>query len=269
MKKKLSAILAGLLCLSFLSACGLPLKRLERVSEKDGVRLTLKRCSAMKKKYSATFFSYDATIENLTDEGIMKVAYNLIVYDRDGNVLYTFAQRYYGETSVIPPGGSYSIHSDDLRRKLDRRAAALGVEITEVRTESELPIVTLPQSGQYLYEAVGDAKLANIKNEAPAEIRFGIDRGGSLREAVITSDEEIAQAVALLTEIRIGEEVDEFVTDNYNYISFTWADGSTSGVSLNLRNLELSVRGTPHLYTLDGLSAFWSYGEARAVDREG
>lgn len=71
-----------------------------------------------------------------------------------------------------------------------------------------------------------------------------------------------------MTEIRIGEEVDEFVADNNNHISFTRADGSTCGASLNLRNLELSVRGTVHLFTLDGLGAFWSCGKARAVEAE-
>lgn len=269
MKRKIASALVLLLSMTMLSGCGFPLKRFDAVQERDGVRLTLKNASARKKgQYRVTFFTYDLVIENLSDVGIMQVNYDLIVYDRDGNELESFPLRYYGETSVIAPGEKYKIHSDNLRRKLDRNAAALGIQLKEVYDEQELPIVVLPQKGQYLYEVTGNAKLANIKNDPPCEIRFGIDRGGYLREAVFTDEAEIAEAVKLLTQIRIGEETNEFVTDNYNYISLLWADGSKAGISLNLYTFELNVRGTVHGYKLDGLGAFWDYGEERAVEAE-
>ncbi len=59
--------------------------------------------------------------------------------------------------------------------------------------------------------------------------------------------------------MKIGAESGEWVTDNYNWISFTWEDGSHTGISLNLNNLEYSVHSTPHTYTLENLDAFWSY----------
>ena len=59
--------------------------------------------------------------------------------------------------------------------------------------------------------------------------------------------------------IKITDEVDEWVTDNYNWISFTWEDGSHTSISLNLCNLEYTIHSTPHTYELENLDAFWTY----------
>ena len=53
---------------------------------------------------------------------------------------------------------------------------------------------------------------------------------------------------------------DFFKSTEYNSkIGFTWEDGSHSGISLNLNNLEYFVHSTPHTYVLENLGAFWSY----------
>ena len=49
------------------------------------------------------------------------------------------------------------------------------------------------------------------------------------------------------------------VTDNYNWISLTWKDGSKSSISLNLRNLEHYIHSEPHIFTLENLGDFWSF----------
>ena len=128
-----------------------------------------------------------------------------------------------------------------------------------VKTETELPPVHVPQKGDYLYQTLGDEKLANIKEESPAELSFHIDQGGYGRTATFTEGESLDKAVELLCQIRIGEESGEWVTDNYNWIWITWQDGTGSGISLNLRNLEYFVHSTPHTYQLEHLDEFWSY----------
>ena len=67
------------------------------------------------------------------------------------------------------------------------------------------------------------------------------------------------EALDLFCNIRIGEETGEMVTDNYNWISLTWKDGSKSSISLNLRNLEHYIHSEPHIFTLENLGDFWSF----------
>ena len=61
--------------------------------------------------------------------------------------------------------------------------------------------------------------------------------------------------------IKDPHKVDEWVTDNYNWISLVWEDGSESYISLNLRNLEYPVHSNIHVYALENLGKFWSYAE--------
>ncbi|MBO7709169.1 MAG: leucine-rich repeat domain-containing protein [Lachnospiraceae bacterium] len=117
----------------------------------------------------------------------------------------------------------------------------------------------IPQKGEYLYQALGDENLEKIKEEPPAELSFHVDQGGYGRTATFTEGEALDRAVELLCGIRIGEESGEWVTDNYNGIYLTWKDGSYTGISLNLRNLEHSVHSTLHTYELENLDEFWSY----------
>ena len=91
------------------------------------------------------------------------------------------------------------------------------------------------------------------------ELYFHIDQGGYGRTATFTEGEELDRAVELLCGIQIGEESNEWVTDNYNWIGITWADGSHSGISLNLSNLEYSIHSSLHTYELEHLGEFWAF----------
>ena len=106
---------------------------------------------------------------------------------------------------------------------------------------------------------LGDEKLANIQNEMPVALSFHVDQGGYGRTATFKAGDALDKAVALFCAIQIGEESGEWVTDNYNWIEFEWEDGSHTGISLNLYNLEYYVHSTQHTYDLESLDAFWSY----------
>ena len=136
---------------------------------------------------------------------------------------------------------------------------SVSISVGSVKTETELPPVKLPETGEPLYLALGDERLADIKAAPPVALAFHIDQGGYGRTAVFGPGPQLDQAVGLLCDIRVAGEVKELVSDNYNSIALTWEDGSVTIIPLNLRNLEFSSHSTSHVYTLQGLDAFWNY----------
>ena len=137
--------------------------------------------------------------------------------------------------------------------------AAVRIGISSVKTETELPPAHVPKTGDYLYKTLDDEKLANIREEMPVELTFHVDEGGYGQTAVFKAGDGLDEAVRRFCAIQIGEETGEWVTDNYNWIGFTWKDGSHSGISLNLYNLEYAIHSSFHMYRLENLDAFWSY----------
>lgn len=132
----------------------------------------------------------------------------------------------------------------------------------------ETPSVSLPQKGDYLYQAVNKEYLQNIREEQPVEIILRIDHMGAGEVADITDPDTIQQMVDLFCEIRIGDETQEWVTDNYNGVQFIFADGTKEGISLNLKNLELSVSKEYRMYELVDLDPFWNAMSKFAVPED-
>ena len=244
-----------------LTGCG-SLEIVESPAEKDGVRVTLEKAEITDRNdYGVSFFGFKVRIDNQSGTGIMEVGYDLHILDEEGTELWVFSPRFYGETEAIPAGEQRSFDLNDYRRKLDGEPKAVSLSIRSVRTEEELPPVVLPEKGQLLIEA-GGLTAADFDSNPPSEIRLGIDQGGYLREAVFTEGNGLAEAASLLKEIRIGDEVDTFVTDNYNYIVLYWEDGTRLGFSLNLYNYEMSTgNSTWHIYELDGLGGLLSFAD--------
>ncbi|MBQ4307780.1 MAG: hypothetical protein II759_04310 [Lachnospiraceae bacterium] len=244
-----------------LTGCG-SLELKDNTAELNGVKVTLENAEITEKNdYGVSFFDFRVSIDNLSGTGIMEVGYDLHILDGDGAELWVFSPRYYGETEAIPAGGHMDFDLDGYRRKLDGEPKAVSVSIRSVLTEEELPPVVLPEKGQLLIEA-GGITAADFNSNPPSEIRIGIDQGGYLREAVFTEGNGLAEASSLLKEIRIGDEVDTFVTDNYNYIILSWEDGSWKGFSLNLHNYEVSTgHNTWHYYELEGLGGLLSFAD--------
>lgn len=96
-------------------------------------------------------------------------------------------------------------------------------------------------------------------------LRVGIDQMGYLREATFTGD-DLADAIDAFKLIQVGEETNEFVTDNYNYIVLEFADGESYTASINLRSLELSTYNNYHIYALENLGTLWAMAEEAAVE---
>lgn len=111
------------------------------------------------------------------------------------------------------------------------------------------------QTGSFLYESLEDEKLAGIGEELPDRINVVSDDNGETEIVELTDEEEIEAAVQLFMEIQIGEKTDLYVTDRYNSISFIFADGTKTVISLNDKNLEWKEAG--ELYELEGIENFW------------
>lgn len=87
----------------------------------------------------------------------------------------------------------------------------------------------------------------------------GYKHHGTAREVSPGASDDFETSIDELLAGLGGDESGEWVTDNYNWISLTWEDGSHTGFSLNLGNLEYSIHSTPHTYELEHLDEVWSY----------
>ena len=225
-----------------------------------GVTVTLKTASARRMTNPDRYeYSFSGTIENNSDEGIMKVVYSFALYDRNGGKYRSFAEVYDGVDRAIPPHSAVPFSHEGIRWGAQSVPASVSIGIGSVLTETELPPAKIPQPGEYLYQALGNEKLADIRENPPAALSFHVDQGGYGRTAVFSGGEALSTAVRLFCNIKIGEETEEWVTDNYNWIGLTWEDGSETCISLNLRSLEYSIHSSPHTFALENLNEFWSY----------
>ena len=225
-----------------------------------GVTVTLEKATAVR-NYKPDGFTYTfaGTLENNSDEGIMKVIYSFSLIDENGVSFRSFGEVYDGEDTAMPPHSKIDFTLDDIKWGKQSIPAAVEIGVSSVQTEAELPPVKFPRAGEYLYEALGNEKLAHIREDMPVELSFHVDQGGYGRTATFKTGDALEKAVKLFCAIQIGEESGEWVTDNYNWIELVWEDGSRTGISLNLNNLEYYVHSTPHTFELENLDAFWSY----------
>ena len=199
----------------------------------------------------------DITLKNISDKEIMKVVYQLDFYDKEQNLLFTINPAWNGIDTPLYHGESITFDYA-FQEYTDSKPASVTITVTDVLDSVEVPPVHLPQPGEYLYEAINNDHIKNIKNDLPTRIEIVIDHGGDLETAVIEDKETIQKIVDAFTQVKIDAETEEWVTDNYNSIVFTFADSSNAYISLNLKNLEINVYNQVHIYTLENLSSLWS-----------
>ena len=265
--KKLLPLLFTLALALLLSGCGRSLAIEGSPATQDGVTVTLKKATAVKKTAPGRYeYAFKGTVANNSSEGVMKVVYTFSLRDKDGVEYRSFGNVYDGEDAALPPGAEVPFSLEGVKWGAQDVPASVVLGISSVFTETELPPVQLPEKGDFLYLALNDEKLANIKNEPPVKLLFHVDQGGYGRTATFESEDELAKAVDLFCDIRIGEETGQMVTDNYNWFSFVWADGSESYVSINLDSLEYRAHSITHIYSLDNISVFRSFASDYLVE---
>ena len=115
----------------------------------------------------------------------------------------------------------------------------------------------LPE-GEYLYKALGIDAMEQMETTPPELVEVHIDRMGSGQDYVFR-DENAAAAAAEFMKIIVGPDGAPEVTDNYNRISFRFADGTECVLRLNLYALEYRTEGSSHSYYLAGIEDFMTY----------
>ena len=271
-KRVLTSILVFLMTgalLLTLTGCGIG-RRLavgQSSASQEGVTVTLKKATATRKRVPDRYeYAFSGTIENNSDETIMKVIYTFALYDKNGEEFRSFADVYDGVDKGIPPHGKIDFSLDGVKWGAQSVPTSVSIGISSVQTETELPPVRLPQPGEYLYQALGSEKLAGIREYPPTAIALHVDQGGYGRTATFSEGALLDEAVELFCAIKIGEETEQWVTDNYNWIRLTWEDGTETYISLNLYSLEYTAHSSPRLYALENLNAFWSFAAEYLLD---
>lgn len=154
--------------LSALAGCGTDLKISNGSATQEGVTVTLEKAAAQKKSNPSRYeYSFSGTIENNSDVGVMRVIYTFSICDKDGEEFRSFGIPYDGVNKAIPPHGVVSFSHDGIKWGAQSVPASVSIGISSVQTEDELPPAHVPQKGEYLYEALGDDKLANVKQSRP------------------------------------------------------------------------------------------------------
>ncbi len=231
-------------------------------SEEGGIKLELLRYSMENKGVRS--LKTAVRITNSSDEPVTSVTWNAVCTGKEGEPICEILMFWRAHEAALKPGESIENEGRYVYKE-EEEPAAVTIALKEVRTEAEYPLDRIPVSGEYLYEALGDEKLAAIRETPPVRLECGVDQGGWLRKAEFRGD-SLQEALDLFTAIQIGRGDAEMVTDNYNYFLFEWEDGTTSMIRLNLYNLEVYANGRYYSYTLDHLEPFWNLIMANVKD---
>ena len=212
------------------------------------------------KKYNEKTENYvislTSEIKNTGQENLMEVSYQVDFKDENGNVIKTVSPKWCGEDVPLYPN-STTRHYYGFQDKFDgKEPITTEVKEIKIKTDKEIPPIHLPQPREYWYKAINNNYVNNIKENHPTKIKVIIDHMGA-QDIFETEDaEKINDLVDAFAKIKIAQETQTWVTDNYNWICFTFSDGTEINLSLNLYNYEMFSYGTTHLYELESLNEF-------------
>lgn len=197
-------------------------------------------------------FSVRRTIKNLGNRDLSCVKSLISFYDEEGNKLDESWSEYYGFDKALLPGSSVETE-EGFQIKLDKRPSQIKIGIMEIKDTTEMPLCHLPLIGEYLYEALDDEHLKQMKDNKPVSVTAGVAMMGTIVSAASDDPQMIEQVITAFNKVRIRGSSQIWVTDNDNYVIFTFADGTKSGARFNQDKLELMIRHKNFLYELEDL----------------
>lgn len=224
----------------------------------DKISAKVSQCRYEKKEAMKSIIYYvEVDLTNESDEEIMEVKVGLKFYDDQGTEIFSGWDVYNGQDTPAAPGENVSL---EIRGRMDypEEPVSYEVSVLEVYTSKEKPPIHIPQKGGLLYQEYDEEHIKNITSDMPTRIDFWIDRMGALSEAEIEDEATISRVVDAFSQIEIGQETWEVVTDNYNGMIFTFEDGAEICISLNLKNLEYRVYNGVRIYELEHFDNFWT-----------
>lgn len=255
------AIITGVITVMMMSILGCS-KGLYASDEKDGISVEV-RIDTEKNKQGNTVYHIYSTFSNTTDTEVMYIKYKLSFQNDKGEELFAMHPAWKGQENPLADG---RMEKDELHIQEPNKASRIEVKIVEVKDSGQIAPIHVPEKGEYLYQALNNENLNNIKEVHPTRIKIVIDHMGARNIADIDDEETISALVDAFIKVKIGNDGGMWVTDNYNGIEFTFADGSRYYLSLNLVNLEYSVNGVNHIYELEDFGEFWMMGRRLAGD---
>jgi len=260
MKSLLVIIMTAILgfgSMTLMSGCSESVKT-DEPHELDGVKVTITDLkSEYNKNTKSTIFEIKFRFDNNSDKDISSINWKKEMLDKEGNVMSSFVFVWLAENEPLHPGESAN-HEFAWQEVIEGDSLdMIRLSVDSYTTDEEQATVQFPKIGEYLYQCYGGEHLANIKENPPVRIQVVIDHMGAREFADITDPETIKRFVDAFVKIKVLEETQEFVTDNYNGVGFTFSDGKEVYLSLNLKNLEVSIKNTTHMYVLENLGEFW------------
>ena len=207
-------------------------------------------------KTHSVIFQIDTELTNNSDASLMEIEYRIHLLDDNGEEMDHATPKFNGQDTPLKPGDS-TVHYRGGQFKSDVIPSGISYEILNVKTDEEMPPIHVPKAGELVYQALSDPNLQNILEEPPVSVELWIDHGGARDEGILENPEDIAEFVEAFTKVRIESENCEWVTDKYNGLCMTFANGETYWISLLLHNMEYNIYGEWHIYKLTDAENFW------------
>ena len=222
------------------------------------VAVEVTQCRYEKKKaMESVLYFLKTELSNHSDREIMEIKTGVKFYDEQKNEIFSGWGIYNGQDTPIAPGGTATLEMSG-RIEYPEEPSFCETTVLEVYTAEEKPPIHIPQKGELLYLELAEPHMTEITTKLPIQINLWIDCGGEISEAEIKDAETIAEIVDAFSAVRIGDETEESVTDNYNGMLFTFEDGTEIPISLNLKNLEYRVYNGIRIYELENFDTFWT-----------
>ena len=225
----------------------------------DGISLELLGMSFEGK--ITRFVKPEVRIRNQTGKDIMTVFYEMTFYDSDGAELGTNLM-FYATDYPLPDGGSVVQKDSRFVLKFSETPDHAEIRARSYKTTEEIPVIHVPEEGEYLYEALACENLNSLPELPPQRITVNVDRMGFEQRAVFEAGNGLEEAVEAFLKIRVGEAGAPMVTDNYNWFRFEWEDGTSYMIRLNLYYLEYRTNTYTYSFYLEDSEDFWKLAYA-------
>ena len=220
----------------------------------DGVSITADVVKE-KSKNGNTIYHVHNEYQNDSDRDISEIRYELVFLDKNGDELFVFSNSWNAYNEPLKNGDSIT---DEISFQKEYNADKLNARVVEVSDTSKKEAVHLPESGEYLYQAVNNGLINNIGSEMPEKVEIIIDHMGAQDITTIEAD-QMEDFIRSFMKVRIAGESSYFVTDNYNGIQFYFKGGSKVYLPFILYSYEIMVEGKEFLYELLDAEEMWAY----------
>ncbi len=222
---------------------------LEAVSANwQGVTVSCRIQAEYNEKTESYIFSISSTLKNDGERKLTSITF-LIDFIGGEETVFTDTENWLGVDRSLDQWQSVAYESG-FQSKLAKKPEKITVRVKELKDVAELPLYHLPLPGEYLYQAIDDEHINQIKEKMPVKVIIQIGSIAGIRSENVEDAEQIRKIVEAFCSTKIFKREYAMVTDNDNALCFEFADGYKYIIRFNMTNLELYVFGRYYLYSL-------------------